>query len=125
MLLSPKYRLPNGKSRQDSCIGLKIVPILCSATPNTPFSMILPCFRTAPKRHVAERPADTSPFSLHAFSGLTKAIPPPCVVSASAENRHSCPVSRRDHWQSVLRSDVKIPFRPLQECPKDSHLGSG
>ena len=40
--------------------GLKIVPILCSATPNTPFSMILPCFRTAPKRHVAERPADTS-----------------------------------------------------------------
>ena len=60
--------------------GLKIVPILCSATPNTPFSMILPCFRTAPKRHVAERPADTSPFSLHAFSGLTKAIPPTCRV---------------------------------------------
>ena len=40
--------------------GLKIVPILCSATPNTPFSMILPCFRTAPKRRGAERLADTS-----------------------------------------------------------------
>ena len=58
----------------------EIVPILCSATPNTPFSMILPCFRMAPKRHVAERTADTSPFSLHDFSGLTKAIPPTCRV---------------------------------------------
>ena len=60
--------------------GLKIVPILCSATPNTPFSMILPCFRSTLKRRGAERLADTS-------------LQPPCFqrIDQSHSADLSCP----------------------------------
>ena len=47
------------------------------------------------------------------------------VVSASAENRHPCHASRRVCWQPVLRSDEKLPFRPLRKCPKNRLLNPG
>ena len=69
--------------------GLKIVSILCSATPNTPFSMIFPCFRSTLKRHGAERLADTS-------------LQPPCFQRI--DQSHSADLSCLHRLKTAIRA---------------------